>query len=51
MTIAAAGLVVAALFGAPLISILIAGLPLLCPLLMWVPFRFERRARDASERS
>ncbi len=48
MSLAAGGLVVAILMGAPLVSILIVGLLLLCPLLMWVPFRFEQEARDRS---
>ena len=43
MTIAALGLVVAVLLGAPLVSILLVGLLLVCPLLMWVPFRFQER--------
>ncbi len=51
MLLAAAGLVVAILLGAPLVSILLVGLLLLCPLLLWVPFRFELRSRDDLERS
>lgn len=42
--LALAGLVAAIGLGAPLISILIIGLLLLCPLLLWVPFRLERRS-------
>lgn len=45
---AGVGLVASALLGAPLVSILLVGLLLICPLLLWVPFRFERRALDAS---
>lgn len=51
MLLAAAGLVVAILLGAPLVSILLVGLLLLCPLLLWVPFRFELRSRDDLDRS
>lgn len=43
---AVAGLVTALVLGAPLVSILLVGLLLLCPLLLWVPFRFERRSLD-----
>ncbi len=52
MVLAAAGLVVAVFLGAPLVSILLVGLLLLCPLLMWVPYRYERDAqeRDRFER-
>ena len=44
MTLAALGLVAAVLLGAPLISILLAGLLLLCPLLLWAPFRYQDRS-------
>lgn len=44
MIVAAIGLVAAVVVGAPLVSILLVGLLLLCPLLMWVPFA----AGDAS---
>ena len=44
MTFAAVGLVVAVLLGAPLLSILLAGLLLLCPLLLWAPFRYQDRS-------
>ncbi len=44
MTLAAIGLVVAVFLGAPLVSILLAGLLLLCPLLMWAPFRYQERS-------
>ena len=39
MALAGLGVVLAALLGSPLVSILLAGLLLLCPLLLWVPFR------------
>lgn len=44
MTLAAVGLVVAVLLGAPLVSILLAGLLLLCPLLLWAPFHYQDRS-------
>lgn len=47
MTLAAVGLVVAVLLGAPLVSILLAGLLLLCPLLLWAPFRYQDRSLGA----
>jgi hypothetical protein len=47
MTLAAVGLVVAVLLGAPLVSILLAGLLLLCPLLLWAPFRYQNRSLGA----
>lgn len=47
MTLAAVGLVVAVFLGAPLVSILLAGLLLLCPLLLWAPFRFQNRSIGA----
>ena len=47
MTLAAVGLVVAVLLGAPLVSILLAGLLLLCPLLLWAPFRCQARSLDS----
>jgi hypothetical protein len=50
MTLAAVGLVVAVLFGAPLVSILLAGLLLLCPLLMWAPFRSRERSLGSLRR-
>jgi hypothetical protein len=40
-----AGLLAAGMLGAPLVSVLLIGILLVCPLLMWVPFRFERKAR------
>lgn len=49
MGLAAVGLFIGLLVGAPLVSILLAGLLLLCPLLLWMPFRFERRALDRIE--
>lgn len=39
MATAAVGLLSAFALGAPLVSILLAGVLLLCPLLMWAPFR------------
>lgn len=47
MTLAAVGLVVAVLLGAPLVSIFLAGLLLLCPLLLWAPFRYQDRSLGA----
>ena len=47
MTLAAVGLVVAVVLGAPLVSILLAGLLLLCPLLLWAPFRYQNRSLGA----
>lgn len=44
MTFAAFGLVAAVLLGAPLVSILLAGVLLLCPLLMWAPLRYQDRS-------
>lgn len=51
MGAAAVGLVLATVLGAPLVSILLVGLLLLCPLLMWVPFRYEDRALDEPRRT
>ena len=47
MALAAVGLVVAVLLGAPLVSILLAGLLLLCPLLVWAPLRYQNRSLGA----
>ena len=44
MALAGVGLVAAVFLGAPLVSILLAGLLLLCPLLMWAPLRYQRRS-------
>lgn len=44
MGLTGVGLVAAVMFGAPLVSILLVGILLLCPLLLWVPFRFQRRS-------
>jgi hypothetical protein len=41
-TLVAATVLVAVALGAPLVSILLVGLVLLCPLLMWAPFRIRR---------
>ena len=46
MVAAAAGLLAAAALGAPLVSVLLIGILLLCPLLMWAPFRFEQRSQE-----
>jgi len=46
VAMAVAGLVAALVLAAPLVSILLVGLLLLCPLLLWVPSRFERRPID-----
>ena len=51
MVAAAVGLVASTLLGAPLVSVLLVGLLLLCPLLMWVPFRYEDRALDETGRT
>lgn len=37
--------------GAPLVSVLLIGLLLVCPLLMWVPFRFEEENRERAQES
>lgn len=50
MTLAATGLVIAVLLGAPLISVLLAGVLLLCPLLLWAPLRYHDRSLDALDR-
>lgn len=42
MVLAAGALLAAIGFGAPLVSIFLVGLLLLCPLLAWVPFRMSR---------
>jgi Flp pilus assembly protein TadB len=47
--IVAAALVIAIALRAPLVSILVVGLLLLCPLLMWMPVRHERRHLTRSE--
>ena len=47
---AGVGLVVTTLLGAPLVSILLVGLLLLCPLLTWVPFRTRERERGPNDR-
>lgn len=44
MVVAAMGVVTGAVLGIPLVSFLLAGLLLLCPLLMWVPFHLEQRS-------
>lgn len=51
MVLAAVGLLGAVAVAATLVSILLVGLLLLCPLLMWVPFRLseEDRERAASQ--
>lgn len=46
-----AALLVAGLLGAPLVAVLLVGLLLVCPLLMWAPFRFEERSRDRAHES
>jgi hypothetical protein len=50
MTVAGVGLVMAALLGAPLVSILLGGLLLLCPLLVWTPFAMGERPRHHAAR-
>lgn len=50
MVVAAVGVVTGAVLDAPLVSFLLAGLLLLCPLLMWVPFHFEQRSVEGSLR-
>ncbi|HEU4354784.1 MAG TPA: hypothetical protein VFT27_04275 [Actinomycetota bacterium] len=37
--------------GAPLVSVLLIGVLLVCPLLMWVPFRFEEENRQQAQES
>lgn len=46
VAIISSGLFAAGMLGAPLVAILLIGLLLLCPLLMWVPFRFEKKTRE-----
>ena len=46
VVIISTGLLTSGLLGAPLVSVLLIGILLVCPLLMWVPFRFERKARE-----
>ncbi|HEX6330785.1 MAG TPA: hypothetical protein VF129_05790 [Actinomycetota bacterium] len=46
MGVVGGGLVVSLALGAPLVSILLAGLLLLCPLLLWVPARARRAPTD-----
>lgn len=46
MGVVGGGLVVSLALGAPLVSILLAGLLLLCPLLLWVPARARRAPPD-----
>lgn len=50
MAAAAVGLVAAALLGAPLVSVFLAGLLLMCPLLAWGAYREERRAMTSGRR-
>lgn len=45
----ALGLIVAIALRAPLVSILLVGVLLLCPLLMWMPVRHEPRHLTRSE--
>lgn len=47
MVVAAAGVVTGAALGIPLVSFFLAGLLLLCPLLMWVPFHLEQRSVES----
>ena len=47
--IVAAALLIAIALRAPLVSILLVGLLLLCPLLMWMPVRHEHRHLTRSE--
>lgn len=47
--VAGVGLVVSTLLGAPLVSILLVGVLLLCPLLTWVPFRTREREREPND--
>ncbi|MFB3739409.1 MAG: hypothetical protein ACE14W_10670 [Candidatus Velamenicoccus archaeovorus] len=44
--LAVLGVPAAVALGAPLVSILVVGLLLLCPLLLWVPFRSGRHPVD-----
>ena len=45
VAVATAGFLASSMLDAPLVSILVIGLLLVCPLLMWVPFRLERGPR------
>lgn len=48
MAVAALGSIAAFLLGAPLVSVFLAGLLLICPLLAWSPSRYQRRAVSAA---
>ena len=47
MGAAAVGMIAAFLLGAPLVSVFLAGLLLICPLLAWSPLRYQRRTVSA----
>jgi Flp pilus assembly protein TadB len=49
LAVFAAALLAAIALRAPLVSILLVGLLLVCPLLMWMPVRHERRHLTRSE--
>lgn len=49
IALAGVALLAAVALRAPLVSILLVGILLLCPLLMWMPVRHERRHLTRSE--
>jgi hypothetical protein len=48
--VGATGFLAASLFQAPLVSVFFVGLLLICPLMLWVPFRRDRPSRPRAAR-